>query len=234
MKLFTQTLLAGSVFAMSQSAFANWSSTVTLASDYVFNGVSQTQNDPALQASLDYVASQGWYAGAWTSNVDYGETAEQELDFYAGHWLQLDDNWSMDYGIAYYTYIGSSEASELNYPEVWTKLAYSSNYGTTEFNGWYSWDYFGLGGGHVIGMIAHTFPITENHGIRVSVDTSNSLDDDSWVWDGDNGTSFVHYRVAYQTSWNKFNLEVAAEDTTLDIDTADKRIVASVSRTFSF
>ena len=61
-------------------AQADWASTVTVASDYMFNGVSQTGNDPALQASLDYAANQGIYLGAWTSNVDFGGETEQELD----------------------------------------------------------------------------------------------------------------------------------------------------------
>ncbi len=228
-----QMIIGTGALLLSAPGWANWSTTVTLASDYMFNGVSQTQNDPALQASVDYAADAGWYTGAWTSNVDYGEAAEQELDFYAGHWQQLNQDWSMDYGVAYYTYMGSSAANGLNYPEVWAKFGYTSDYGMTEFNGWYSWDYFGLGGSHVIGMVAHTFTLAQNHALRVSIDTSNSLDGDRYLWDT-NDKSYVHYRVAYQTSWQGFVLELAAEDTTLDYDTADERIVASVSRTFDF
>lgn len=214
-------------------AQADWSSTVTVASDYMFNGVSQTRNDPALQASLDYAANQGIYLGAWTSNVDFGGETEQELDFYAGQFRQLSEAWTLDYGIAYYTYLGDSSSSDFNYPEVWAKFGYTWDWGVTEFNGWYSWDYFGYGGSHVIGMFAHTFTLAENHAIRINVDTSNSLDGDRWLWNG-NEKSYVHYRIAYQTSWKGFQFELAAEDTTLDRNTADERIVASVSRTFSF
>ena len=35
---------------LSTTAAANWSTTITAASDYTFNGVTQTDNDPALQA----------------------------------------------------------------------------------------------------------------------------------------------------------------------------------------
>ena len=235
MKQQVKFILAGTTLLASQAAFANWSSTVTLASDYSFNGVSYTDEDPALQASLDYAADSGWYAGAWTSNVDFGDGGgiDQELDFYAGYWTQLNDAWSLDYGIAYYTYLGTTNADESNYPEAWVKFNYTSDFGVTEFNSWYSWDYFGLGGGHVIGMVAHTFTIAENHAIRISADTSNSLDGDKWIWDV-NDKSYQHVRAAYQTSFKGFNFEVAAEDTTLDYDTGDFRVVASVSRTFSF
>lgn len=230
---YLKTTLAGCTLAFSPALYADWSSTVTLATDYMFNGVSQTQDDPALQASLDYAADSGWYAGAWTSNVDFGGPTNREVDFYVGKFQQLNKDWTFDYGIAYYTYYGGSISDSFNFPELWAKFGYTSDYGLTEFNGWYSWDYFGFNAEHVVGMVAHTFSLAENHAIRLSVDVSNSFDGDQWTWNVDD-TSFVHYRVAYQTSWQGFNFEVAAEDTTLDRSTADQRIVASVSRTFSF
>ena len=77
--------------------------------------------------------------------------------------------------------------------------------GVTEFNGWYSWNYFGYGGSHVIGMLAHTFTLAENHAIRINVDTSNSLDGDRWLWNG-NEKSFVHYRIAYQDKLERISV----------------------------
>ncbi|MCU7553855.1 TorF family putative porin [Alteromonas sp. ASW11-19] len=214
-------------------AMANWSVTVTGASDYMFNGVSQTDNDPALQASLDYAASGGVYAGVWTSNVDYGASADQELDGYIGHFVQLDESVSVDYGIAYYTYHGGDDSSELNYPEMYAKFGYGWGSGTTEANFWYTWDYFGTGAGHTIVEIAHTIPLAENHALRISADSSNSLDGDKWSWEGSD-TSYQHVKIAWQTSWQGFAIEVAAENTTLDSELADERIVVAVSRTFSF
>ena len=61
-----QTVLAAALplALLSTSAMADLSTTVTLASDYTFNGVSQTQNDPAIQGSLDYAfADSGMYVG---------------------------------------------------------------------------------------------------------------------------------------------------------------------------
>ena len=40
------------------------SSTVTLTSDYDFRGVTQTSEDPALQASLDYAFGEGGHVRA--------------------------------------------------------------------------------------------------------------------------------------------------------------------------
>ena len=217
---------------ISSAAQADWSATVTGASDYTFNGVSQTMNDPAIQASLDKSFENGFYAGSWASNVDFGDDTNIEWDFYAGQYISLNDALSLDYGIAYYTYQGGDDSSDGNYPEAYAKFGYASELGQTEFNFWYSWDYFGTGAGHTVSMIAHSIELAPNHTLRASFDISNSFDSKKWVWDGDD-TSYHHYRVAYQTAFNGFDIEVAAENTNLDWDTADERIVFSISKTFS-
>ena len=215
---------------LSTTAAANWSTTITAASDYTFNGVTQTDNDPALQASLDYAYDNGVYAGVWASNVDFGDDTDFELDAYVGRYIQLNEQVSLDYGIAYYTYQGNN--SDGNYAEAYTKFGYASDYGQTDLNFWYSWDYFGTGAGHVISMIAHTYELAPNHAIRASFDISNSLDGEKWAWDVNQKKSYKHYRLAYQTSYEGFGIEVAAENTSLDYDYADERIVLAISRTF--
>ncbi len=82
-------------------------------------------------------------------------------------------------------------------------------------------------------MVAHTIELAPNHALRASFDISNSLDGDKYAWDGIDGKSYNHYRLAYQTSLAGFDIEVAGENTSLDWDTADERIVLSVGRTFS-
>ena len=52
------------------SAFADVSGGVTLASDYFFRGVSQTQGDSAVQWNLE-AEKNGVYGGTWGSQVDF-------------------------------------------------------------------------------------------------------------------------------------------------------------------
>jgi uncharacterized protein (TIGR02001 family) len=98
-------------------------------------------------------------------------------------------------------------------------------------NFWYSWDYFGVDADHYIMMVAHTFTIAEGHDIRVNVDRSKSQDEDKWAWDGDK--YYNHYRAEYMTNWEGFDFNVAAEDTSMNNDVSDSRVVLSVSRTFT-
>ncbi len=151
-----KTLALLATLSCSFAAQAEWSSTVTLASDYLFNGVSQTDEKPALQASLDWAGDSGWYAGAWASNVDFGDDTNLEVDLYAGFYQDINDNVGLDLGVAQYTYHGASYSDEGNYAEAYMLWAI----GNTELNFWYAWDYFGTGAGHYIVMLNHTIPIT--------------------------------------------------------------------------
>ena len=57
---------------------------VGVVSDYIFRGVSQTGEDPAIQGGVD-LTSGSFYAGAWASNVDFGDKTDAEIDVYGGY-----------------------------------------------------------------------------------------------------------------------------------------------------
>ncbi|GIU09054.1 TorF family putative porin [Shewanella morhuae] len=224
--------VAAGLLLIPAAANAQLSATIKATSDYTFNGVSQTDNGPALQGSLDYGFDSGWYVGSFASNVDFGGDDDTwlELDAYAGKVYQLSERLNLDIGLAYYTYHGDSFSDDYNYPELYSKLGYDTSLGHSEAKLTYTWDYFGLGGGHYTMLLGHTISIAEGHDIRLSVDRSTSLDEDRWSWDG--GKSFNHYRIAYMTDWSGFNFSLAAEDTSMNLDTSDERLVLSVSRQF--
>ena len=225
-------------------ASADVSATVGLVSDYTFNGVTQTDNGPALQLGLDYAGDQ-FYAGTWASNVEFGddEDTEIEWDFYLGNYFQVSQSVSIDTGIAYYTYHGQDSvdgktaSDDYAYLDIYAKAGFDSKLGQTELNLWYSWDYFGLGGGHTVAMVAHSYEVAEGHSLRLSVDQSISDDKEKWAWYGE--SSYTHYRLGYETSVKGFDLSLAVETTDVDEDldtenTADARVVVGVSHTYAF
>lgn len=56
---------------------------VTLTSDYISRGLTQSDHDPAIQGSIE--ASYGIvYGGIWASSVSFGGARGAEIDFYAG------------------------------------------------------------------------------------------------------------------------------------------------------
>jgi uncharacterized protein (TIGR02001 family) len=64
---------------------------ITLTSDYVFRGVSQTQGGPAIQGGFDYAHASGFYVGTWASNVawvkegGFKDDSSMEIDLYGGY-----------------------------------------------------------------------------------------------------------------------------------------------------
>lgn len=76
---------------------------IAFTSDYVFRGVSQTQEDPSIQGGLDLTYGIA-YAGVWASNVDFGvKDPDLEVDFYAGVKPVVGDT-TLDFGVLYYGY----------------------------------------------------------------------------------------------------------------------------------
>ncbi|ALS98571.1 TorF family putative porin [Lacimicrobium alkaliphilum] len=223
-----KTLALLATLSCSFAAQAEWSSTVTLASDYLFNGVSQTDEKPALQASLDWAGDSGWYAGAWASNVDFGDDTNLEVDLYAGFYQDINDNVGLDLGVAQYTYHGASYSDEGNYAEAYMLWAI----GNTELNFWYAWDYFGTGAGHYIVMLNHTIPITDDLSLLLGVDRSTSTDSDKFQWEeGDD--SYIHWQATANYSISGFDLSLGVQGT--DLDTyGDTRVLLTVGRTFNF
>jgi uncharacterized protein (TIGR02001 family) len=87
----------------------SWSVNAAITSDYVFRGISQTDNDPGLSAGADF-AYGILYAGFWAANVDEDISADNiEIDYYGGIKPVLGPA-TFDFGVLYYTYPGAEVA----------------------------------------------------------------------------------------------------------------------------
>ena len=123
----TLTGLSSAVFADETPASPfglSVTGTAALTSDYRFRGVTQTFNDPAVQAGFVLSHASGAYAGVWGSNVDFGGTAHIELDPYIGYATTLDSFANkpvLDVGLWYYAY---PSQSDLNWLELYGKLTF--------------------------------------------------------------------------------------------------------------
>ena len=97
----------------------SWSVNIGATTDYVFRGISQNDEKPALQGGVDMTYGI-FYAGVWSSMIDFGDalSADAEVDFYVG----IKPEWqgiTFDLGVIYYAYPGASDSgAELDYVEV--------------------------------------------------------------------------------------------------------------------
>jgi uncharacterized protein (TIGR02001 family) len=95
-------------------------------SDYIYRGVSSSNNDPALQADLHVASAGGTFLGVWgsTRDSDLEPHANYELDVYLGHRFDLSNAWSTTVsGRAHYLLGGNQEISD-DYQELSVAVTY--------------------------------------------------------------------------------------------------------------
>lgn len=100
--------------------------TFDLTSNYIFRGISNSNNNPAVQGGLTYTFKKtGIYFNVWGSNVDFldpeGKQATVEFDGIAGITNNITENLSYDINIDRYNY---PKASASNYYEGIGNLTY--------------------------------------------------------------------------------------------------------------
>lgn len=121
-KTLLTVAVLGALFAGSQ-AQAGASANVGVTSNYIWRGVTQTDDGPAVQAGLDYATDGGLYVGTWASNVDFPDVYDgAEVDVYAGYKKDLKGDLSFDVGAITYTY--PSEDIAFDFTEVYAKAGY--------------------------------------------------------------------------------------------------------------
>ena len=101
---------------------AEFESNVAIANDYVWRGMTQTSEEPAISGGFDIAGESGLYFGTWASNVEFGDGAALELDWYAGYANELENGLSYDIGYLAFTYPGEDS---LDFEEIYFGLGYS-------------------------------------------------------------------------------------------------------------
>jgi uncharacterized protein (TIGR02001 family) len=163
--------VAGALLAASWAAgAAEITATATLASEYDFRGITQTQGEPAFQLGLNYGAESGIYMGVWGSNVKFGNTEEwqiygrrpsTEIDLYMGYaGGDAEETFGWDLGAIYYSYPNGTGG---NTPEVYAGV--SKGVGSLKL--WYSWDYAGSGDTAYYVDLNLTLPMANNFSFLV-------------------------------------------------------------------
>jgi len=105
--LSTVALTAG-MYSSQSHAVEGLSANVGGTSNYVWRGVSQTNDQAAISGGIDYSDESGFYLGTWASNVDFGDDTSAEIDFYAGYGFNAGEV-AIDVGYIFYGFPGCGE-----------------------------------------------------------------------------------------------------------------------------
>ena len=246
MKLIRGGALFVGLLGVAGATQAGVTSTWTAVSDYDFRGITQTAGDPALQASVDYAHSSGWYVGGWGSNVDFGGSdPDIEIDLYGGFTKTLDTGLSYDLGGVYYTY-HSSPSPSVDYYELYAGLGYTDKSGLSiKGKLFYSPDF---GGSFTQGDTSAEYlsadlsvPLPQNFSLTAHAGYSFG---DYWK-DGAPGafsdSEYFDYSIGVGYTLKKFSLALkfidgsdlkVADGTPGDVFTSESKVVFSVATTF--
>ena len=103
---------------VSLPTFASVSANVSIASDYIWRGMTQTDGI-AVSGGFDYAADSGFYAGIWGSNVNFndstGEGNGAEFDYYFGYGFEMGGI-GVDLGYVSFDYPGNNDG--LDFEEI--------------------------------------------------------------------------------------------------------------------
>jgi len=108
MKMSKLALSCGALLLGASSlAQAELSANIGVTSNYLWRGVTQTDDGPAISGGVDWSHESGFYLGAWASNIDWGIGNGAEVDFYGGYSAEMGD-FGYDVGLIYYYYPDSA------------------------------------------------------------------------------------------------------------------------------
>lgn len=112
--------LAGSTSLAAHAG--DWTANASFSNNYLWRGLTQTENEPAISGGIDYGHESGFYAGTWVSNVEYApaDVYSYEHDVYLGFAGEYN-NVSYDIGWLYYNY---DEEADIDFSELYGSLGY--------------------------------------------------------------------------------------------------------------
>ena len=214
---------------MTSQAFAGdveVSSNIGFVSDYVFRGVSQSDESIAVQGGFDVSYGNGLYAGVWGSNVDFDDNsqASSEIDLYAGYAGSINDI-SYDVGAIYYAYPGASRSLDYDFWELSLAAGYDFGSVATSASINYSPEFFGETGD------AYYYAL--NADMPLPADLSLSAHVGHQAFDDDDLDDYTDWSIGLGYNYSGFDLSLQYIDTNLDdVEVAEDRIVFGVSRSF--
>jgi uncharacterized protein (TIGR02001 family) len=208
-----------------------FSANVALTNDYMYRGISQNDEGPAIQGGFDY-AYEFFSAGVWASPVDFndGDEANIEIDYYASIGSDYKGiSWSV--GGIYYSYPGSRDNLNYDFFEANAGLGYDFGIASADVSFNYSPEFFGDSGDATYVTLGVAVPLSNDFTLSGAV--GRQWIDKEAVY---GVPDYVDWKIALGTTFKGIDLEIAYVDTDLSkrecADNCDARAILTVSKSF--
>jgi uncharacterized protein (TIGR02001 family) len=212
---------------IAQPVHAAVSGKISLMSNYLSYGLSQTLDEPAVQITTTWSGESGLYLSGWASQVDFGEGTDTEMGIYAGYSMSINEGYSLDAGVAQFFYEGADISDDYKYNEIYTLLSTPLiNLGLH-----YSWDYFGSGAGYTVVQASRQFSISHFFNLTLGADYAATDDKNRYSILGE--SDYLHYFVRAEKEMIGLQWSLSLHETTMpESETDEARVVAGVGWSF--
>ena len=243
-RVLQSTLGMALLFALSAPAFAGVNVGATLTTDYVFRGISQTNENFALQPSIAYEHESGFFASAWGSNVSFlldkggprlVEDDGVEVNLTLGFDYAVNENFSVLAWVMHYMY-PSNDRSIRDY----TEYRLSGTVGWFTLGVDHSNDFFGSDDSGTYLSAGLDIPLQNDFGVIAGI--GRQTWDQSQPVGPNNDVGYTDFKLGVTKSWQGFDFALVYTDTNGSEvvpsfaalpELADQRLVFSVARSFS-
>jgi len=117
----TATLATSALVSSQAFAVEGLSANIGAASNYIWRGISQSNDNAAISGGVDYAADSGFYAGTWVSSLNGGSS---EVDLYLG-FSGESDSITYDFGYIYYGYDSSAASTgDADFSEIYASVGF--------------------------------------------------------------------------------------------------------------
>ncbi|MGK0247691.1 MAG: hypothetical protein ACI910_000416 [Oleispira sp.] len=230
----TSSTLLALLLAVSNVSQADIQLNAGFASEFVRDGIKQSNAKPVLQLDAIYTSHLGFYGGAWMSGIERGspDSTRFEIDSFAGWYIPFTTYLALDLGYTRATFLGDAEATKQAYGEAFFNVLLND---ATTLGYRLSDDYMGSGEALQTLELAHNVNAGE-FGFEISTRQYRYLKvSDDVNWGGNNRDNYFHFRLGVARNYFEHNMSLAFEKTNLTSEfDASTQIVFTYSRNFSF
>ncbi|MGS0674945.1 TorF family putative porin [Shewanella sp. 0m-4] len=213
---------------LSTTAHAAVEANIGATSNYLWRGVTQTDDAVAVQGGIDYSHDSGFYAGTWASNVDFGDETSYEVDFYAGFAGTIGDEFEYDLSYLYYAYPdadASIDLGEITAAVSWRWIAVSYSHLVNAGNDVTAADLDNTDMGYI--QTTLTYPLSDT--LSISAHYGYSTGDVVTAWFDTN--NYADYSIALSKDTDLGSVSFTVSDTDLKND--DAKVLLGYSYSFA-
>lgn len=218
-----------------QQNFASFGGSVKLGTDYMFRGISNSNEEFQLRGDFNWTHASGFYAGIWASNTDFGGAGNSmEMDPYIGYANSIGDS-GFSYDVGYFAYFYPGSEVDLDFGEFYAIGTWSAGAFRVSPSVWYADNYFGEDFLNNVSGLAYAVTVAME--LPGGVDASARLGEQSFD-SGASGLDYIYYDAGVSKALGDFSLALRWYDTDgvepglADPKLAEGRVVFSVTRSF--